>query len=109
MVKTPLAAATFLDYVVLRYYCSGKGCRTRDVRRKYCFLVGVARPGLLLGPRDAVGNGMFRFDFHKRFDKRLRTGEGGRGEGCVLGRRDVLDLRHGRSRMTIDPRIPTMP
>ena len=27
----------------------------------------------------------------------------------VLDRRDVLDLMHGRSRMTIDPRIPTRP
>ena len=27
----------------------------------------------------------------------------------VLDRREVLDLMHGRSRMTIDSRIPTMP
>ena len=26
----------------------------------------------------------------------------------VLDRRDVLDLTHGRSRMTIEPRIPSM-
>ena len=32
----------------------------------------------------------------------------GRGLG-VLDRRDVLDHRHGRSRMTIDPRFLTMP
>ena len=32
---------------------------------------------------------------------------GGRGEGGAVDRRDVLDLMHGRSRMTIDPRIPT--
>ena len=32
----------------------------------------------------------------------------GRG-GNVLDRRDVLDLMHGRSRMAIGPRIPTMP
>ena len=31
------------------------------------------------------------------------------GGGGVLDSRDVLDLMHGRSRMTIDPRIPTMP
>ena len=31
------------------------------------------------------------------------------GEGGVLERRHVLDLMHGRSRMSIDPRIPTMP
>ena len=31
---------------------------------------------------------------------------GGRG---VLDRRDVLDLMHGRSRMIIDLRIPTIP
>ena len=30
------------------------------------------------------------------------------GEG-VLNRRDVFDPMHGRSRMTIDPRILTMP
>ena len=36
-------------------------------------------------------------------------GPGGRGRGGVLDRRDVLDIMHGRSRMTIDPRIPTMP
>ena len=29
--------------------------------------------------------------------------------GGVLDRRDVLGLMHGRSRMTIDPRIPTIP
>ena len=29
--------------------------------------------------------------------------------GGVLDRRDVLVLMHGRSRMTIDPRIPKMP
>ena len=29
--------------------------------------------------------------------------------GGELDRRDVLDLIHGRSRMNIDPRIPTMP
>ena len=29
--------------------------------------------------------------------------------GDALDRRGVLDLMHGRSRMTIDPRIPTMP
>ena len=29
--------------------------------------------------------------------------------GDVLDRRDVLDLMHGRSHMTIDPRIPTVP
>ena len=29
--------------------------------------------------------------------------------GGVLDRRYVLDLMHGRSRMAIDPRIPTMP
>ena len=28
---------------------------------------------------------------------------------CVLDRRDLLDLMHGRSRMAIDFRIPTMP
>ena len=27
----------------------------------------------------------------------------------VLDRRDALDLMHGRSRMTMDPRVPTMP
>ena len=32
----------------------------------------------------------------------------GSGRG-VLDRRDVLDLMHGRYRMTIDPRNPTMP
>ena len=32
----------------------------------------------------------------------------GRGGG-ILDRRDVLDVMHGRNRMTIDPRIPTMP
>ena len=32
-----------------------------------------------------------------------------REEGGVLDRRDVLDLMHSRSRLTIDPRIPTMP
>ena len=32
-----------------------------------------------------------------------------RGKGGVRDRRDVLDLMHDRSRMTIDPRIPTMP
>ena len=26
----------------------------------------------------------------------------------MLDKRDVLDLLHGRSRITIDPRIPTM-
>ena len=34
------------------------------------------------------------------------------GWGGVLDKRDVFDLMHGRSinsRMTIDPRIPTMP
>ena len=36
----------------------------------------------------------------------LREGGGG---GGVLDRRNVLDLMLGRSRMTIDPRIPTMP
>ena len=30
------------------------------------------------------------------------------GGGVVLDRRDVLDLMHSRSRMIIDPRIPTM-
>ena len=30
-------------------------------------------------------------------------------EGGVLDRRDVLDLMHRRSRMTIDPRTSTMP
>ena len=39
---------------------------------------------------------------------RRRWGGGKRGGG-VLDRRDVLDIMHGRSRMTIDPRIPTMP
>ena len=35
---------------------------------------------------------------------------GGRGEGGgLLDRKYVLDLMRGRSRMTIDPRIPTMP
>ena len=34
---------------------------------------------------------------------------GGGGGGGVLDRRDVLDIMHGRSRMTIDPRIPGMP
>ena len=33
----------------------------------------------------------------------------GRGGGVALVRRYVLDLMHDRSRMTIDPRIPTMP
>ena len=32
-----------------------------------------------------------------------------RSQGGVLGRRDVFDFMHGHSRMTIDPRIPTMP
>ena len=32
-------------------------------------------------------------------------GEGG-GGGGVVDRRDVLDLMHGRSRMTVDPRMP---
>ena len=27
----------------------------------------------------------------------------------VLDRRDVLDFMHGRSRVAVDPRIPTMP
>ena len=31
------------------------------------------------------------------------------GGGRVLDRRDELDLMNGRSRNTIDPRIPTMP
>ena len=39
---------------------------------------------------------------------RRRWGGGNRGGG-VLDRRDVLDIMHGRSRMTIDPRIPAMP
>ena len=30
-------------------------------------------------------------------------------EGGVLGRRDILDFTQGRSRVTIDPRIPAMP
>ena len=30
-----------------------------------------------------------------------------RARGGVLDRRDVLDRMHGRSRMTVDPRIPT--
>ena len=35
---------------------------------------------------------------------------GWKGGGGVLDRRDVLDLiMHGSSRMTMDPRIPTMP
>ena len=34
--------------------------------------------------------------------------EGGGGRGGIPGRRYVLDLMHGRSDMTIDPRIPTM-
>ena len=36
---------------------------------------------------------------------KLPWGEG----GGVLDRRYVLNLMHGRSRMIIDPRIPTMP
>ena len=37
------------------------------------------------------------------------TKEGEEGRGGVLDKRDVLDLMHGHSRMTIDPRIPAMP
>ena len=44
---------------------------------------------------------MQSFDFAGR--------QAGRGEGGVLDRRDVLDLMHGRSRVTVDLRIPTMP
>ena len=36
-------------------------------------------------------------------------GEGRGGGGGVLERRYVIDLMHGRSRMTVDPRIPTIP
>ena len=38
---------------------------------------------------------------------RSRMARGRRGG--VLDRRDVLDIMHGRSRMAIDPRIPTIP
>ena len=31
------------------------------------------------------------------------------GGYSIPGRRDVLDLIHDRSRMTVDPRIPTIP
>ena len=43
--------------------------------------------------------------------KEVRGGEGRKGGegGGVLDRRNVFDLMHGRSRMTVDPRIPTMP
>ena len=34
---------------------------------------------------------------------------GAGGGGGVLDRRDVLDLMHSRSPMTIDPLTPTMP
>ena len=36
------------------------------------------------------------------------SGVGGGGGGGVLDRRDALDLMHGCSRRTIDPRIRTM-
>ena len=38
----------------------------------------------------------------------ITVGAGGGGRGA-LDRRDVLDIMHGRSRIAIDPRIPTMP
>ena len=47
---------------------------------------------------------LFRVATYRRWG-----GGGERGGGGVLDRRDVLDLMHGRSRMTIEPRIPTMP
>ena len=34
---------------------------------------------------------------------------GSAAAGGVFDRRDVLDPMQGRSRMTVDPRIPTMP
>ena len=48
---------------------------------------------------------------HTACNHRWPQSEGGRGGvwGGVLDRRHVLDLMHGRSRMTIDPRIPKMP
>ena len=42
------------------------------------------------------------WDVRKKID--MRGGGGG-----VRDRRDVLDLMHGRSRIAMDPRIPTMP
>ena len=40
----------------------------------------------------------------------MGLGQGGmRGVYSIPGRRYVLDLTHGRSRMAIDPRIPAMP
>ena len=46
---------------------------------------------------------------NSRACRELKKGGGYRGKrGGVLDRRDVLGLMHGRSRMTIDPRTPTM-
>ena len=60
------------------------------------------------GMKYGFTHGRVRYVRYKPFRSQKYPGVQGRGGG-VVDRRDVLDIMHGRSRMTIDPRIHTMP
>ena len=58
---------------------------------------------------NSLANGCSTNPVTQREGPRRRKTLGGQAGGGVLDRRDALDFMYSRSRMTIDPRIPTMP
>ena len=80
---------------------------TKEGDYEMCFLNGATHLMEKLANQNIVKD--TRYVLAYKGTRVARTGREGGREGGVLDRKDVLDLMHGRSRITVDPRIPTMP